>query len=143
MATIKELRWIAGSLDDMRDLPGDVRHDFGHALWMVQKGETPPNASPFELSTANEVMKLTERFDDDTYRCVYAARFDEVVYVLHVFQKKSKTGIATPKKEIDLVYSRLERARTDHSTSFPPSPPARRTRTERTSGRRNKKRKST
>src|SRR6266511_2282137 len=109
MATFKELRWIGSALDDLRDLPDEIRHDFGHALWMVQKGETPPNASPFELSTGNDVMKLTERIEDGTFRCAYAAKFDKVVYVLHVFQKKSKSGIATPKKEIDVVYRRLER----------------------------------
>ena len=97
--------------------------------WEIQNGTTPSNASPFELSAANEVMKLTERHDGDTYRCVYAAKFEKVVYVLHVFQKKSRRGIATPKQEIDLVFSRLERAKADYAAAFPPetahpAPPA-------------------
>lgn len=102
-------------------MPDEVRRDFGHALWMIQNGETPANASPFELSKANEIMKLTERYEGDTYRCVYAAKFDAAVYVLHVFQKKSKSGIATPQKDIDLVYDRFERAKADHAAAFSPS----------------------
>src|SRR5687767_13367838 len=85
---------------------------------MIQNRETPQNASPFELSKANEVMKLTERYEGETYRCVYAAKFERAVYVLHVFQKKSKSGIATPQKDIVLVYSRLERAKQDYATAF-------------------------
>jgi phage-related protein len=121
MAIARELRWIGSAQHDLRALPDDVRHDFGHELWMVQQGETPPNASPFELSVANEVMKLTERHEGDTYRCVYAAKFEKAVYVLHAFQKKSKSGIATPKVDIDLVYRRLERAKADYAAAFPAS----------------------
>jgi phage-related protein len=114
----KLLVFQGSALADLRGMPLDARTAFGHELWELQTGITPDNASPFELSHANEVMKLTERFDGDTFRCVYAAKFDEAVYVLHVFQKKSKSGIATPKKDIDLVYSRLERAKLDYAAAF-------------------------
>lgn len=117
---IKELRFQGSALDDMRDMPQILRAAFGHAMWEVQKGLTPANASPFELTTANEVIKLTERYDGDTFRCVYAAKFEKAVYVLHVFQKKSKSGISTPKQDIDLVYARLERAKADYAVAFPP-----------------------
>lgn len=117
----KQLRFQGSALSDLRAMPDEVRRDFGHALWQIQNGETPANASPFELSTAGEVMKLTERHDGDAYRCVYAAKFERAVYVLHVFQKKSKSGITTPRKDIELVYSRLERAKADYSAAFPSS----------------------
>lgn len=80
----------------MRSMPDDVADAFGYDLWLIQSGEAPESASPFEGSTGNNIMKLTERHHGDTYRCVYAAKFEKVVYVLHVFQKKSKSGIATP-----------------------------------------------
>jgi phage-related protein len=116
---IKQLRFQGSALEDLRTLPDVVRRDFGHALWLLQNGETPADASPFELTTASEVMKLTERHDGDTYRCVYAAKLEKAVYVLHVFQKKSKSGISTPKKDIELVYQRLERAKADYAAAFP------------------------
>lgn len=115
----KELRFQGSALRDLRQMPAAVRTTFGHALWQIQNGETPSNASPFELSSGSEVMKLTERHDGDTYRCVYAARFEKAVYVLHVFQKKSKSGVATPKADIDLVYERLDRAKADYAAEFP------------------------
>lgn len=115
---VRQVVFQGNALADMRDMPVSVRTAFGHSLWELQNGITPDNASPFELSQASEVMKLTERFDGDTYRCVYAAKFERAVYVLHVFQKKSKSGIATPKKDIDLVYSRLERAKQEYAVMF-------------------------
>ena len=56
----------------------------------------------------------SSRHDGDTFRAVYTVRFGEVVYVLHVFQKKSKRGIATPKKELELIRKRLKLAEEDH-----------------------------
>src|SRR5207248_1437765 len=94
---VKQLHFQGSALNDLKVMPDEVRRRFGYALWELQNSVTPPNASPFELSTANEVMKLTERYIGDTYRCVYAAKFEKAVYVLHVFQKKSTSGIATPK----------------------------------------------
>jgi phage-related protein len=60
------------------------------------------------------VLEVIARHDGDTFRAVYTVRFGEVVYVLHVFQKKSKRGIATPKKELELIRKRLKIADQDH-----------------------------
>ena len=60
------------------------------------------------------VLEVIARHDGDTFRGVYTVRFGEVVYVLHVFQKKSKRGIATPKKELELIRKRLKIAEQDH-----------------------------
>ena len=76
---VKDMVFAAGAHDEIQEMPREVRGDFGHALWLIQSGETPANASPFEGSRANEVMKLTERHDGDTYRCVYAAKFERAV----------------------------------------------------------------
>jgi phage-related protein len=60
------------------------------------------------------VLEIIARHDGDTFRAVYTVRFGEMVYVLHVFQKKSKSGIATPKKELELIRKRLKIAEQDH-----------------------------
>lgn len=59
-----------------------------------------------------------QNFDTDTYRAVYTVKFTEVVYVLHIFQKKSKKGIATPKKEIDLINKRLQQAQEHYQQNY-------------------------
>ncbi len=120
MSTPKDLWFIGGSRADIqaRTLPEDVRDAFGHTLWMVQMGETPDNITPFEGSKSKEVLKITERFDGDTYRCIFAAKFERAVYVLHVFKKKSTSGIATPRKDIDTVYLRLTEAKADYEERY-------------------------
>jgi phage-related protein len=114
----KELRFVASAQKDMRDMSQEIKDGFGYSLWLIQQGETPANASPFEGSTGNDVMKLTEQHDGDTFRCVYAAKFEKVVYVLHVFQKKSKSGIATPKADIDKVHARYAAAKAAYLAEF-------------------------
>lgn len=56
-------------------------------------------------------MEVVEDHDSNTYRAVYTLRFEDAVFVLHCFQKKSKTGVATPKADIELIKSRLNRAK--------------------------------
>src|SRR5215470_3704498 len=60
------------------------------------------------------VMEIIAPFDGNTWRTVYTVRFRGFVYVLHAFQKKSKSGIATPKKDIELIYQRLAAAERDY-----------------------------
>ena len=60
------------------------------------------------------MLEVIARHDGDTFRAVYTVRFGEVVYVLHVFQKKSKLGVATPKKELELILKWLKLAERDH-----------------------------
>jgi len=64
------------------------------------------------------VLEVVDDYDGDTYRVVYTVRFAGVVYVLHVFQKKSKKGIATPKHEIDLIEARLKRAEAHYTDTY-------------------------
>ena len=88
----------------MRAFPDDVSQDAGHALWLVEKGEDPPDWR-FLPEIGSGVCEI--RVDDgDAYRGIYVAQFEEAIYVLHAFQKKSKKGIATPKNEIDLAKRR-------------------------------------
>jgi len=94
----------------MMELPEAVRREFGHELFMVEKGEQPENASPFEGSSGANIMKLVERYDSDTYRCVYTAKLDTGIYVLHAYMKKSKDGISTPRQIIETVEARYKAA---------------------------------
>jgi phage-related protein len=60
------------------------------------------------------VLELIEDDEGGTYRAVYTVRYATAIYALHVFQKKSKRGIATPKKDIDLIHKRLLNAQRDY-----------------------------
>lgn len=110
----KPLIFAGNSEDEIFVMPAEVKRAFGYALRTVQDGQTPESASPFEGGKANEIMKLTERHDGDTFRCVYAAKFERAVYVLYVFQKKSHSGIATPQKDVNTVNARYAAAKADY-----------------------------
>lgn len=110
----KRIVWMGTSLRDMRAMPPDVRRSFGHALYAAQMGGTDPAAKALKGFGGARVMEIIERDRGGAYRAVYTAQFAETIYVLHVFQKKSKHGIATPKQEIDLIRQRLMDAARDH-----------------------------
>lgn len=111
---LKPVIWIGSSLRDLRALPPDVRRDIGQALYTAQQGETDPAAKPLKGFGGARVMEIVERDRGGAYRAVYTVQFADAVYVLHVFQKKSKRGIATPKQDIDLIRQRLAEAERDH-----------------------------
>jgi phage-related protein len=99
----------------MRALPKEVRRTFGVALYAVQVGEMPPIAKPLRGFGGAGVLELIEDDADGTYRAVYTVRYVTAVYVLHVFQKKSKRGRETPQHDIDVIRERLKRAAELHA----------------------------
>jgi phage-related protein len=103
--------WVGSSLKDLKDLPQEPRRDIGFALSGVQQGEFPPNAKPLKGLTGVYEIRVDD--DGDTYRSVYAVNIGTAIYVLHVFKKKSKKGIETPKQDMDLIHSRLKLAKED------------------------------
>jgi phage-related protein len=107
---MKPIIWIGSSRRDLREMLQQVRRDIGQALYAAQQGVTDPAAKPLKGFGGARVMEIVERYRTDAYRAVYTAHFDNAVYVLHVFQKKSKSGIATPKQEIELIRRRLAEA---------------------------------
>ncbi len=111
---VKPVVWIGSSLRDLRAMPDQVRRDIGQALYTAQQGATDPAAKPLKGFGGARVMEIVERDPTGAYRAVYTVQFAEAVYVLHVFQKKSKRGIATPKQEIDLIRRRLAEAEREH-----------------------------
>ena len=106
----KPAEFIESALKDLREMPDRLRQNFGRAIFQVQCGETPDNAKPLKGFRGAGVIELVENHDTDTYRAAYTVRFAEVVYVLHVFQKKSKVGIATPQRDLELIAARLKKA---------------------------------
>lgn len=111
---LSPVRWVGSSLKDLKSFPSEVKAEVGHALYVAQQGGTDPAAKPLKGFGGVSVMEIVAPFDGNTWRTVYTVRFREFVYVLHAFQKKSKSGIATPKKDIDLIHLRLAAAKRDY-----------------------------
>ena len=104
----KLVRWIGSSRQDVRAFPEDVRLRVGGALWEARLGRKAGWAKPLKGFGGAGVLEVVDDFDGDTFR------FAGVVYVLHAFQKKSKSGVTTPRHEIALIEQRLKRAKEDH-----------------------------
>ncbi len=104
----KPLIWIGGSKRDLMALPLKVRKFFGHALDFVQRGDQHGAAKPLKGFGGAGVLEIVEDDAGGTYRAVYTVKFAEAVFVLHCFQKKSKSGIATPKEDMDIIRARLK-----------------------------------
>src|ERR1019366_6458539 len=110
----RQIVWVGASRRDLRGFPRKVRRDIGQALYAAQQGETDPVAKPLRGFGGGSVLEIVADHRGDTWRSVYTVRFQDAVYVLHAFQKKSKSGIATPKKELELIRRRLAEAERDH-----------------------------
>ena len=104
----KPLEWIASSHKDLMALPSDVRRRFGYALSLAQIGDQDDAAKVLKGFGGAGVLEVVEDDAGGTYREVYTVKFAEAVFVLHCFQKKSKSGIATPKADMDIIRARLK-----------------------------------
>jgi len=89
-------------------LPVPVRKFFGHALDFAQHGDKHDAAKVLKGFRGAGVLEIVEYGRGGTYRAVYTIKFEQAVFVLHVFQKKSKHGIATPKPDMDIIRERLK-----------------------------------
>lgn len=107
-ANEKPLVWIASSHKDLMALPPDIRRRFGYALSLAQCGDQDDAAKVLKGFGGAGVLEVVESDVGGTYRAVYTVRFARAVYVLHCFQKKSKSGIATPKADMELIHARLK-----------------------------------
>ena len=94
----KPLEWIGSSHRDLMALPTDVRRFFGYALSLAQAGDQHDSAKALHGFGSAGVLEVVEDDAGGTCRAVYTVKFKEAVFVLHCFQKKSKRGIATPKR---------------------------------------------
>ena len=105
---LKPLYWIGSSKKDLMSLPELVRDIFGYALHLSQDGKKHIQAKPLKGFGGAGVLEVVEDYLGNTYRAVYTVKLADRVYVLHCFQKKSTSGIATPKPDMDLIYERLK-----------------------------------
>ena len=107
---LKPLVWIGSSRKALKALPDAVQDVFGYALYLAQAGGRHVDAKPLKGFHGAGVLEVVESFAGNAYRAVYTVRFEDAVYVLHAFQKKSKSGIATPKEDIETIKRRLSDA---------------------------------
>ena len=110
----KPLIWIGSSKKELLNFPETVRQTIGYALYLAQKGEKHQDSKPLKGFGGAKTLEVVEDFKGDTFRSVYTVKLDNVVYVLHSFQKKSKTGIKTPKSDMELIKQRLKEAEILH-----------------------------
>ena len=104
---LKPLIWVGSSGKDFRAFPDFVKDEVGYALFLAQKGGKHEKAKPLKGFGGAGVVEVVTDHRGDTFRTVYTVKLAGTVYVLHAFQKKSKTGRETPKNEIDLIKRRL------------------------------------
>jgi phage-related protein len=104
----KPLEWIGSSHKDLMRLPVDVRRFFGFALSLAQAGDQHDAAKVLTGFGGASVLEVVESDVGGTYRAVYTVKFEEAVFVLHCFQKKSKRGIATPKENMEIIHARFK-----------------------------------
>lgn len=109
----KPVKWVSSAKRDLDDMPEDVKDVFGHAIDLAQAGGKHQDAKVMTGFGSAGVLEVVEDHQGDTYRAVYTVKFAGWVYVLHCFQKKSKSGIATPKPDLDLINTRLKAAKQD------------------------------
>jgi len=109
----KPLFWINSSLNDLLVVPEEVKNEIGSSLSVAQFGGKHPNAKPWKGSGPG-VLEIVEDHRGNAYRAIYTVKFANAVYVLHAFQKKSPSGIKTPKRDVELVEQQLKLAQKDY-----------------------------
>jgi phage-related protein len=118
MMTQKPALWIGSSRDDLRVFPDEVRRVMGFAINDAQNGDEHPRAKALKGFGGRSVLEVIDDEDGNTYRAVYTVRFAGVVYVLHAFQKKSRKGIETPKRDIEIIRMRLKLAEAHYQANY-------------------------
>ena len=110
MRDTRPISWLKGARKDFEDFPQGAQIETARALTILAEGRMPDIAKPL-TGLGSGVMELALRHRGDAFRVVYALQIDDDIWVIHAFQKKSRSGIQTPKQEIDLIRDRLKRLR--------------------------------
>ena len=105
----RELVWVGSSRDDISQLPEAVKASFGYRLRQLQMYQTPADMKALRQFGAG-VFELREAFERNAFRLISVVKLRKAIYVLHVFMKKSKSGIGIPREDADLIRVRLKRA---------------------------------
>lgn len=106
----RPLEWLGSSKKDLLSLPEDVRRSFGHALHFAQHGAKHDAAKPLKGFGDAGVLEVVANGEGGTFRAVYTVRYEEIVFVLHCFQKKSRSGSSLPKNDKAIIETRLKAA---------------------------------
>ena len=104
----RAVSWIKAARKDFEEFPQGAQLEMFRALSIVAEGGFPDIAKPLK-GFSDGVHELALKHRGDAYRVVYALQIDQEIWIIHAFQKKSKTGVKTPKAEIDLIHKRLKR----------------------------------
>src|SRR6202166_1137499 len=113
---LRPVVWLRNSKKNLRDFPDGAQKLLGDERQLIQFGGSPKDAKPFK-GIGSGVLELALRYASDAYRVVLAVQIGKRIYVLHAFQKKSKRGVETPKREVDLIrkrYAEAQRLAYDH-----------------------------
>ncbi len=102
--------WLGNSRRNIQDFPKGAQKLLGDELQLIQFGGMPKDAKPFK-GVGSGVLEIALRYSSDAYRVVLAVQIGNRIYVLPAFQKKSKRGIETPKRDVDLIRKRYAEAR--------------------------------
>jgi phage-related protein len=106
---VKDLIWLGDSRAIVQSFPKEVKRDVGFSLNYAQLGHKAENSKPFKGFPG--VFEISVPFMKDAYRAVYALKIGDRIYVLHAFKKKSKSGIKTPQREVELIRARFKDAK--------------------------------
>jgi phage-related protein len=107
---IKPVVWVGSSLEDLCKFPEPVQDHVGYALYVAQQGGKHRDAKALTGFSGAAVVEVIKDHRGDTFRAVYTLRHAKAVYVLHAFQKKSKAGRETPRRDLELIRKRLREA---------------------------------
>ena len=100
---MKDAIFLGAALDDLRAFPKRVQKKLGYQIYRVEAGLDPDDWQPMP-SIGPGVREIRVRDEGNAYRTMYVTNIEQTVYVLHVFQKKTRR---TAKKDIELAKSRL------------------------------------
>jgi phage-related protein len=106
---LRHLVWLGDSKKNLQNFPRGAQKLLGDELQLIQFGGMPKDAKPFK-GVGGGVLELALRYASDAYRVVTAVQLGPRIYVLHAFQKKSKKGVETPKRQVDLIRKRYGEA---------------------------------
>ena len=107
---LRPVIWVGTSLEDIRAFPASVQDHIGYALYVAQRGSKHQDAKVLAGFGGAGTLEVIKNYRGDTFRAVYTLKYASKVFVLHAFQKKSKRGRQTPRRDIDLIKQRLREA---------------------------------
>jgi phage-related protein len=116
--SLKPIEWVKSARADLRGFPDDVKYQVGSALLQIQKGKDHASVKTLKGFGSASVREIRTDDESGTYHVVFTVQFPKAIYVLHSFQKKSKSGSKTPKEEMDRIERRLALAEVDYEAKY-------------------------